>query len=369
MNILFINSIGTHKFGGGEKWMITAGRGLRDAGHTVWIGGKKKGRFVAEGEKSAFSTFPISIHADISPFATLRIALFLKKNNIDILICNLNKDVRVAGPAAKLHKQTAVFARHGLLLCKKRWKYKVTLKHLTDGIITNSTSVKSTYDSYGWFDNGFVKVIYNGVELPQRVAPYPFAQRFGTRKVILSAGRLAAQKGFTYLVDAAARLCQERDDLIFVIAGEGKLKADLQRQIEASRLQQRVFLWGYASNILELIAGCDIFVLSSLYEGMPNAVLEAMALAKPVIATAVNGTVELIEDGTNGILLPPKRVDVLIAQIALLLDQPAFAHALGNAAANHVARYFSLSRMIHDLENLFTKTIHAKNTRYAAKSS
>ncbi|MDZ4122481.1 MAG: glycosyltransferase [Candidatus Cloacimonadaceae bacterium] len=231
MRILFLNSIGKKKYGGGEKWMIRASQELVKRGHTVFFGAKNGSVLLGKAADAGLQTWGIDIHADISPLATHRIVNFLKTNQIDVLICNLNKDVRVGGLAARIAGTPLVLARHGMLLCGRKTKHRLTLCNLTDGIITNTKSIKETYGTYGWFTEDFVKVLYNGVELVENIEPVDLHTQYPGKKIVLSAGRLAEQKGFDYLISAAATICKDRDDIIFLIAGEGKLEKQLQSMI------------------------------------------------------------------------------------------------------------------------------------------
>lgn len=119
VNILFINSIGRNKFGGGEKWMVNAAKGLTDRGHNVVLASKRNSRLLDYAAGSGVRTEVMEIRGDFSPLATLKIAAWMKRHQTDILICNLNKDVRVAGLAARIAKTPVVLARHGMLLCSK----------------------------------------------------------------------------------------------------------------------------------------------------------------------------------------------------------------------------------------------------------
>lgn len=350
MKILFINSIGRDKFGGGEKWMVGAAKGLLDRGHDVTLASRKDSRILGYAADKGVPTAVIEIHSDISPLKTLRIASYLKKEGIDILICNLNKDVRVAGLAARIAGTPVVLARHGMLLCGKKWKHRLTLTRLTDGIVTNSKTIRDAYAAYGWFGPEFVRVIYNGIEVPQHIDARDFSTRFPGRKIVYSAGRLAEQKGFDYLVEAAGILRKKRDDLVFIVSGEGKLETALKTQVRDMGLEDSFFFEGFAPDIYPLLAGCDLFVLASLFEGMPNVVMEAMAAGKPVVATDVNGARELIEDGQTGIIVPPRDPKAIADAVERVIDSPEMSAAFGKEGKKRVAAEFTMNAMVDRLE-------------------
>ena len=148
MNILFINSISKSKFGGGEKWMIKAAKGLAESNHHVILAAKSGSEILQAAAKEGIRTQIFNIRSDFSPLNTLRLRKFLKEENIQILVCNLNKDVRVAGLAAKFARTPVVIARHGVVLCAKKWRHKVSLQHLVDGILTNTMTIKQIMDKF-----------------------------------------------------------------------------------------------------------------------------------------------------------------------------------------------------------------------------
>lgn len=363
MNVLFINSIGKNKFGGGEKWMVNAARGLHERGHQITLASRKNSRILKYAAQKNVPTNVIEIHSDISPFKTLQISTYLKQQKIDILVCNLNKDVRVAGLAARIAGTPVVLARHGMLLCSRKWKHQLTLTRLTDGIITNSKTIRDTYADYGWFERDFVKVIHNGLDIPEHVTPHNFSRDFPGKKIIYSAGRLAEQKGFNYLIEAARILRQKRDDLVFVVSGEGKLETVLKDQVRAAGLERSFVFEGFTPDIYPRLKGCDLFVLASLFEGMPNVVMEAMAMAKPVIVTDVNGARELVEDGKTGCIIPPKNPEAIARTIETLIDSPETMTELGKNGKQRVADLFTIKKMVDNLEQHLEYMLRGKKTR------
>lgn len=363
MNILFVNSIGRNKFGGGEKWMVTAAKSLADRGHNVTLASKKNSRLLHYATQKGVKTMVMEIRSDFSPLKTLKVARYLKANHIDVLICNLNKDIRVAGLAARIAGNTAVLARHGMLLCSRKWKHRISLTRLCDGIITNSNTIKQTYAAYGWFPPEFVDVIYNGIVIPEQVRPVDFAARFPGKTIIYSAGRLSAQKGFTYLIDAAAILGKARNDLVFVVSGEGKLEHELKTRVSSLGLEKSFIFEGFTQDIFPYLKGCDLFVLASLFEGMPNVVMEAMAVEKPVVATDVNGARELMREGITGLIVPPADPDALAAAIASIIDDRSKLEQFGKDAKKRVAEEFTIQKMADRLEMLLLKKTAEKQTR------
>jgi glycosyltransferase involved in cell wall biosynthesis len=140
---------------------------------------------------------------------------------------------------------------------------------------------------------------------------------------------------------------------LFVLAGDGDERAALESQCAVLGLQERVLFLGYQQDVPNLLAHCDLFVLPSLYEGLPLAILEAMAAAKPVIATAVGGTGEVVVDGETGLLVPPGDPTALAGAIRKLLSDPPFARRLAAAGNVLVQRSFSTEAMVRRVSQVY----------------
>ena len=361
MQIAFVNFIGTEKFGGGEKWMVSAGSQLAAKGHDVIMIGIKDSKFLDHAMKAAIPSLGISRLQQATGLYLMTIARRLFTQKTDILICNLNTDVRTTGVIAKMIGTPVILARHGLLSYdKKRWRYKASATHILDGIITNSTTIKNIYDGHEWFDKQFVKVIYNGITIPQHVRQHDFSKQFPGKKIVYSAGRLSEQKGFTYLIEAASILKKTNNDLLFVVSGEGKLESELKKQALDAGLEESFIFSGFASDIYPYLKGCDLFVLSSLFEGMPNVVMEAMAMQKPVVATDVNGVRELMVDGETGIIVPSKEPLALATAIARIINNPEILAKFGKAGYERVDKEFTMSAMAENLEGYLQQKLQEK---------
>jgi glycosyltransferase involved in cell wall biosynthesis len=334
--------------------MINAAKGLTAAGHNVFLASKDRSEILAAAKDAGVKTCVFNIRWDLSPLNTVKIAKFLRKSGIDIVVCNLNKDVRVAGLAARMAGTPAVIARHGVQLCAIKWRHKLTLTHLTDGILTNTKTIKDAYSEYSWFEDNFVRVIYNGIEEKSSVQPYDFSEDFPGKKIVFSAGRLTEQKGFRHLIEAAAILGQKRDDTIFLIAGKGRLEGQLKKLVNTMGLDDKIHFLGFRENIDSYMTACDLFVLPSLFEGMPNVVMEAMASGKAVVATDVNGARELMMDEETGIIVPPANPEALAESMGRLLDDDKLRFDFGQNGRKRVRDHFTVSRMIDQLEDYFS---------------
>jgi glycosyltransferase involved in cell wall biosynthesis len=188
-----------------------------------------------------------------------------------------------------------------------------------------------------------IEVIHNGVRVEPMQHGDPAARRNLTgdvdRPIVLTAARLDPQKGLDTLIRAAADVPEAR----FVIAGDGRERADLQAAIVERGLEDRVVLLGHRNDIPSLLAACDVFVLPSLYEGSSLAVLEAMSAGKAVIASRIGGTDELIVHEESGLLIPPSDPDALSEAVRRLLDDDQLRRRLGSAARDRVQQHFSAS--------------------------
>lgn len=162
--------------------------------------------------------------------------------------------------------------------------------------------------------------------------------------ICLAAGRLAWAKAHDDLVRAVAQVHEWKTSLVCLIAGEGELQARLIEQIAELGMQEKVFLLGHLNHdeLLSTLKACDVYVMPSRTEGTPVALLEAAALGKPIVASAVGGIPELVTNGEHALLVPAGDVNSLAAALAKLIDEPQLAAALAAKAMQRVVAQFSL---------------------------
>ncbi len=366
MNILFVHCIRKVKFGGGEKWVIAAADGLTRKGHNVVVSGRPNSMLLKAAAAAGVRTHHLNIFSDISIYHVFKAARFLRKHQTDVVITR-STDLTVMGLAALLvRKKTGkpvVVIRHGLPMMYAIRKHVFLLNKLAHGIITNTKSIQRAYRKSNYFPEGFTKVIYNGINTPDSVVDpdscIDFGRRFPGKRIALSAGRLARQKGFRYLIEAIALLPERHHDLMFVILGDGKYKDRLQALAKQEGVSERIHFEGFVKDIGPYVAGCALFVLPSLYEGMSNAAMEAMAMEKAVVITNVNGASELVDDPGKGVLVPPADPHALAGAISELMDKPALRTEIGKQAAQHVRKHFKLSDMVDELEAFLQEKVSA----------
>jgi glycosyltransferase involved in cell wall biosynthesis len=178
------------------------------------------------------------------------------------------------------------------------------------------------------------------------------------RLVVGAAGRLSPEKGFDVLIDAAAVVCRSHTDVGFLIFGSGPQEDELRQRIAKLGLEGRVVLGGFRSDLERVLPGFDIGALSSHTEGLPVAVLEAQAAGLPVVATAVGGTPEVLEDGRTGLLVPPARPDLLASRLTELIDGPQRRREMGEAGRRRVRDEFTFAAQAERYEQLLQRLVH-----------
>ena len=340
--------------------MILAGKGLKSKGHKVTVACLENSAIERKTEEAGLQIFHFSISMDIAFWKIRGLAKYLQKNEMDVVVCCQNKDVKIGANAARRAGVKAIFARQGVQNLKNRKKYIKPFTQYIDGIITNTVSIKNTYDAFGWFPADFIHVVYNGVEIPENVLPIDLCKTYNLpeeSKVIFSAGRIDHQKGFDLLIDVA-QLCKKNDlNWQIIIAGEGKLKRELISSSRDSGVDHLIHFIGFSDKIPVLLKSCTVFVLPSRFEGMPNALLEAMAIGKASVATRVNGAPELIEDKVSGFLVESENIQQLYDRLKLLLSNEVLRRAMERNAQLRVKDHFTIEKMIDNLESIFLKQI------------
>lgn len=342
--------------------MLMTAAGLQAKGHEVVIGCSPRSVICQNAVAQGLPVAPLSFKTDFDVPGFFRLWRLLKQYRIEIVVCGQNKDTKIAAVAARLMGGVSVIARHGLQLIRKKWKYKFIFTKCIQGVITNSASIKKVYDDYGWFPKDFVKVIYNGYTAPEQVTGFDYRNHYELSKdavVIVSTGRLAKQKGYEVLIEAAEMARDQCKNWVIFIAGRGKLEKKLKRKVKASHLSGYVHFLGFMADVVPYVKGADLFVLPSFYEGMPNSVMEAMGLGKCCVVTAVNGNNELIRNDIEGVLIPSGDARALFEGIEKVADDPQLLETMGLNALKRLSDSFSEIQMIDEVEAFLKSKIIA----------
>ena len=211
-----------------------------------------------------------------------------------------------------------------------------------------------------------VVTIYNGID-PARFelkgSQDEYKQRLGVNRhkpLVLQMGRLKEQKAPHDFLLAAARILPETPDAQFALLGEGPLETDLRRLALELGIAPNVHFLGWREDVPETLAAADVSVLTSLWEGLPYSVLESMAAGKPVVATSVHGSRELVVDSETGFLVPPRDPQAVAEKVITLLRDPGLAAKMGKSGRRRVEERFSVQAMVQKTEALYQSLLDAK---------
>ena len=234
----------------------------------------------------------------------------------------------------------------------------------TDRVVGNSQAVADFYRRAGVPD-ARLTVIPSGIadEEPPDVDRAAVRAELGwpaDAPVALFAGRLAPQKGVEDLISALDLLQHVRPDLRTLIVGDGPLRNQLEDTARAFKLNGLVRFLGHRNDVPRLLAAADLLVLPSLYEGLPNVVLEAMRFRKPVVATAAPGTTEVVDHNRTGLLVPIHDYPALAQAIRTVIQDPVLARQLGEAGRARAEAEFRASTMVERFAALYEELARAK---------
>jgi glycosyltransferase involved in cell wall biosynthesis len=223
-----------------------------------------------------------------------------------------------------------------------------------DLITTVAKSVAEELNEYE-IEPTSVQVLGNGVNT-QIFQPRYDREVSGGSRYFLTTGRVGPRKGLADLLECARIVLEQRNDVEFWIAGSGSYQSQLKQRAISLGIDQNIRFLGHISERQEMVRLYQDslgYIHPAHYEGLPTALLEAMACGCPVVATAVSGALDVIEDGVNGFLAPPRNPEVLAERALFIIDNPDLCSQIGKAAADTIQRNYSWSKVAKEYQNLY----------------
>ena len=253
----------------------------------------------------------------------------------------------------------------------KKWYHRLidrALLPFTFRVVGNSDAVGRFYQQTERIPEEKMAVVYNGVDLDEFKnveAPPALKKQVGVEQsgfIIGAGGRFTEQKGFINLLKAVPSVMKAYPESRFVLVGDGPLRRSFEDFVAANGLEKNVVFTGYRKDILRIFSFCDVIAVPSLFEGMPNMVLEAMALKKPVVGTDIPEIAELVKDGENGFLVPVKNNEGQIAEkIIVLLQNTELRRKMGENGYSVVNERFSMESMVRGYEDIYMAAFGEKD--------
>lgn len=357
MKILQVCSVTT--FGGGERHLADLSRSLVDLGHEVYVALVPGSPLTAE-----LSFVPEEHTCELSPRNYVKnltgLTRFVRAHDIEIVHAHAARDYHLAALAVKLASRgRLVLTRHTL------FPVKTINRPLLSGasrVIAVSQAVAESLKHV--IEAAKITVVHNGIDVARFARPASEAGAGGEDSPVIAGtvGHLAPIKGHDVFVRAAALISKRRRQVSFVVVGEDKSpgmdhRRSLAGLIDELGLNERVRISGWRDDVPAILSTFTLFVSAARSEPFGLAIVEAMAAGLPVIATASEGALEIIEDRVTGKLVPLDNPEALAQAIEDLIDDPLERERLGRNALVAARERFSLARMARDTEQVYREVL------------
>jgi len=363
--------------GGGQKNLLSLARSLDKDRFEVSVCSKGDGPLVHELQKEGIEHFPILFSKRISVKIIREIVSLQKCNCFDIL----HTHGGVAGLYGRLavhkcHFPVVVHTLHGIHYLHHRnflLRYIFVfieryLSKVTDALICVSHADRGKAQRLKLAPEEKIFMIENGIDFFDYLSDEKQAEighEFGVtspQPTVGTVARLHRQKGLPYLIEAAKKISRIYPKVKVFIVGEGPQRQKLERLIKKMGLINTVQLLGERKDIMRIFSLFDVFVLPSLWEGLPYVLIEAGACGLAVVASDIDGIKEIIKDGETGVLVSPKDSDALARSIVKILPDEDMRDRLGRNLKNAVFPRYTLSRMVQQTQELYRRIYEESKT-------
>ena len=354
--------------GGVEQHILTLLRGLdRNRFEPFFVCDPALIAILGNEVPADVKTFTVELRAFSHLNGALQFRKWLRQNRIDLVHCHMSWATMFGGVAAKTAGVPVIETTHVRELWRKGWKSSYSFDRATSQFVDRYIAVSHANAKYLVDEKGLpsakVIVIQNGADLKSfspRMVPSGLRQAFHIPEgaaVLLVPARLEEQKGHRFLIPAVAKVAKQVPNLCAVFLGSGALRSTLIQQVERSGLSEIIRFIDFQSNPADWFALSTFVVLPSLYEGLPLVAIEALACERTLVATAVDGTPEIVVNEQTGLLVPPADPDALASAVLRLLQDEPLRNRLARDGRRHATSHFSIERQVAETEDLYSNLL------------
>jgi glycosyltransferase involved in cell wall biosynthesis len=349
-------------WGGGERQVLGLLDYLSLRNHHNHLLCDPEGLLCLKAQKREIAVFPITVWNEFDLRAIFSIRRLIQREQYDIVHFHTKRAHALALWLGRPHPIARyVVTRRMDYPIGKNWYNHCLYNRQVDGIVAISGKIAEVLLEAG-VKREKIRIIHSGIDAT------PFLELQETKRtfdlpVIGTVASIEERKGHRFLLEAAAHLKRQGLHAIYRLAGEGGGKKSFKKMASELGLEGEVIFMGFVPDIPAFLSKIDLFVLSSVYEGLGVAILEAMAAGKPVIATKVGGVPELIEDRVSGLLVPAGDPGALARAISQMLSDKAGMKRMGERARERVRSHFTIEQMAKQNEDYYYELLAAQESK------
>jgi len=349
---------------GGQNQVLLTVNGLRSLGQRAALVAHPDGELRRRADEG-LELIPIASRTEMDLTAAWRLARVIKRLKPDVIHAHDPHGVAMASLALSLGSGSPPDRAPALVVARRvdfhlkgnsfsRWKHRQV-----DCFIAASNAIRAMLVTDGVPESNVVTV-HEGIDVEQVVAvpPVNIHETFFLPHhafVVGTVGALVPHKGQRHFIEAAHLVVQQLPDVRFVILGEGELREHLERLVHEHHLEKHVLLPGFRVDVLGCLKGFDLFVMSSVTEGLGTSLLDAMACSKAIVATRAGGIPEVVDDGITGILVEPRDHHGLAAAIVKLINDEQGRQRMATAGFERVSARFTVERMVAETAKVYAR--------------
>jgi len=359
---------GERTWRGGEQQALYLTTGLARRGHGVTVACQPGSPLAERAREAGLEVVEVRMRGEADFVAVLALRKLLRRGGFDIVHMHTSH-------AHTLGCTAAALARRGKTIVSRRVDFGVAgnfvsalkYRHGVDRFIAISEAIRKVLIDGGVAED-MVSVVHSGIDLSRfdRVEPGGLREEFGLpagAPVIGNVAHMADHKGQRYLLAAMPRVLEAEPQTRLFIVGDGELRPALEAQARELGVQDAVTFTGFRTDVPQWLDLFDVFVMSSHLEGLCTSVLDALAMRKPVVASAAGGLPEIIAHDETGLLVPPKAPEPLADAIVRLLRDRELGRRLAEAGRRRVDEEFSAESMVEGTLEVYDEVMHGSADR------